>query len=498
MRLIIYLFPTAFAVSSDNYDCTAGIELKSYSNDHYRLVLIHRIRYIVAMNDTPKDLRFFKVILSSIADGVFTVDSNRIITSFNPAAEKITGVPATKAIGRRCQDVFHSDLCERCPLKKTLKTGVEAIDQPVNIINHLGEQVPISISTAVLKDDNGEILGAVETFRDLSAIEHLRKELYKNYSFEDIVSRSPEIHKLFAILPDIAESESTVLIQGPSGSGKEMFARAIHNLSPRKEHNHVIINCGTLPVQLFESELFGYTKGAFTDAKRDKEGKISVADKGTVFFDEIGELPMSTQVKLLRLLQQREYEPLGSATPRKADIRIIAATNRDLKELVAQGKFRDDLYFRLAVVKIELPPLNRRREDIPYLVDHFIKKFNARRGKKIISISPEVMDILLRYDFPGNIRELENIIEYGFVVCKGSIIQKEHLPAELFQSSKGAPAEPESKQDIVSKALDEKSRIKAALLKHGGKIAEAADELGIHRTTLWRKIKRHNIAIKSK
>jgi len=447
------------------------------------------------MNETPKDLRFFKVILSSIADGVFTVDSNRIITSFNPAAEKITGIPASKAVGKRCQDVFHSDICERCPLKKTLKTGVEAIDQPVNIINHLGDKVPISISTAVLKDDNGEILGAVETFRDLSALEHLRKELNKNYSFEDIISRSPEIHKLFAILPDIAESESTVLIQGPSGSGKEMFARAIHNLSPRKDKNHVIINCGTLPIQLFESELFGYVKGAFTDARKDKEGKISVAEGGTVFFDEIGELPMSTQVKLLRLLQQREYEPVGGTSIRKANIRIIAATNRDLKELVAQGKFRDDLYFRIAVVKIELPSLRERREDIPYLVDHFIEKFNARRGKKIISISPDVMDILLRYDFPGNIRELENIIEYGFVVCKGSIIQVEHLPAELFDSSKEITSPIKPGHDVVGKAIDEHSRIKAVLLKHAGRIGEAAEELGIHRTTLWRKIRRHNINI---
>jgi PAS domain S-box-containing protein len=447
------------------------------------------------MSNSSRDLRFFKVILSSIADGVFTVDSNRIITSFNPAAERITGIPASKAIGKRCQDIFHSDICEKCLLKETLMTGVEVIDQPVNIINHQGEKIPISISTAVLKDDDGDILGAVETFRDLSTIEHLRKELSKNYSFEDIVSRSPLIHKLFAILPDIAESESTVLIQGPSGSGKEMFARAIHNLSPRKGRRHVIINCGTLPIQLFESELFGYVKGAFTDAKRDKEGKITLADKGTVFFDEIGELPMSTQVKLLRLLQQREYEPVGGTSTRKADIRIIAATNRDLKELVAQGKFRDDLYFRIAVVKIELPSLKERREDIPYLVDHFIKKFNARRGKKIISISPEVMDILLRYDFPGNIRELENIIEYGFVVCKESIIQKEHLPTELFQSSKETALPGGSGRGLVGEAVDERSRIESALLKHKGRITEAARELGIHRTTLWRKIRRHNIDI---
>ena len=263
-------------------------------------------------NEIYRNLRFFKVILSSIADGVFTVDSQRVITSFNPAAEKITGIPASKAIGQQCYDIFHSDICEDCLLEKTLRTGIEAVDRPVNIINARGETVPTSISTAILRDDDGEILGAVETFRDLSAIESLRKELNKKYSFEDIISKSPKINKLFMILPDIAESESTVLIQGPSGSGKELFARAIHNISPRKDGKYLVINCGTLPVQLFESELFGYIKGAFTDAKKDKPGKLAVAEGGTVFFDEIGDLPLSTQVKLLRLLQEREYEPIGA------------------------------------------------------------------------------------------------------------------------------------------------------------------------------------------
>jgi transcriptional regulator with PAS, ATPase and Fis domain len=297
-------------------------------------------------------------------------------------------------------------------------------------------------------------------------------------------------------MPDIAESESTVLIQGPSGSGKELFARAIHNLSQRYDRNYVVINCGTLPVQLFESELFGYVKGAFTDAKKDKKGKLSVAEKGTVFFDEIGELPMSTQVKLLRLLQQREYEPVGSTVPVKSNIRVVAATNRDLKQLVAQGKFRDDLYFRLAVIKFDLPPLIERREDIPYLVDHFIKKFNAQRGKNIISISPEVMDILLKYDFPGNVRELENIIEYGFVVCKGNIIQKEHLPAELVKPCPDVATLPNSiEKSPVAESIDEQNAINLVLQKYNGRVNDAAAELGMHRTTLWRKLKRHGIDI---
>jgi len=251
------------------------------------------------MDEKNENLKFFKVILSSIADGVFTVDSQKVITSFNRAAEKITGVPASKAIGKYCYDVFHSNICEDCLLQKTMKTGAEAIDRPVNIINSRGEKIPISISTAILRDEKGEILGAVETFRDLSAIEHLRKELDQKYSVEDIISKSPKILKLFAILPDIAESESTVLIEGPSGSGKELFARAIHNLSPRRDEPYVVINCGTLPSQLFESELFGYKKGAFTDAKQDKKGKLAGAEGGCAILDQPsrqpGSLPLQTK-----------------------------------------------------------------------------------------------------------------------------------------------------------------------------------------------------------
>ena len=445
------------------------------------------------MNDLSDNLNFFKVILSSIADGVFTVNSERIITSFNRAAEKITGIPASQAVGKHCQDVFHSDICENCLLQGTLETGIEAIDRPVNIINSQGEKIPISISTAVLKNESGEVLGAVETFRDLSTIEHLRKELRRSYSLEDIISKSPKMHKLFAILPDIAESESTVLIQGPSGSGKELFARAIHNLSPRRNSNYVVINCGTLPIQLFESELFGYVKGAFTDAKTDKKGKLALVNGGTVFFDEIGELPLPTQVKLLRLLQEREYEPLGSTKTIKVNIRVIAATNKDLKKLVTQAQFRDDLYFRLAVVKFDLPRLVERREDIPFLVDHFIRKFNAKTGKKIISVSPNVMNILMRYDFPGNIRELENIIEHGFVLCRGSIIKREHLSPELLHSEREFEISRKSNSTPITESIDEQTRIITALRNSGGIISKAAEEMGIHRITLWRKIKRYNI-----
>ena len=443
------------------------------------------------MEDKLQDLRFFKEILNSIADGVFTVDKDRRITSFNRAAERITGTTSSNAVGKHCYEIFHSDICEKgCLLKDTMKTGREVIDAPVNIIDSSGNECPISISTSVLRDDEDKVLGAVETFRDLSMIERLRKDLEKTYSFEDIISKSSIIRKLFSILPDVAESESTVLIQGPSGSGKELFARAVHNLSPRAKKKYMIINCGTLPQQLFESELFGYVKGAFTDAKKDKSGKIAAAERGTVFFDEIGELPLPTQVKLLRLLQNREYEKLGSTKSVSANIRVIAATNRNLQQLVSQGKFRDDLYFRLAVVKFDLPSLQERREDIPYLIEHFIHQFNARKGKKILGVSPSMLEILMRHDFPGNVRELENIIEYGFAICHGRILEIEHLPNELMKTLK-----PKTTKFInpLHNAINEESHIRAALKNHNGNQSETAKQMNLHRSTLWRKMKRYEI-----
>jgi PAS domain S-box-containing protein len=443
-----------------------------------------------------QDNRFFKVILSSIADGVFTVDRDRCVTSFNPAAERITGLPAAAALGKKCYEVFHSNLCEtNCQLEHTLRTGEEAIDIPVQILNSFGRPIPVSISTAVLRDDNGDVLGAVETFRDLSTIEVLRKELEQSYSFEDIISKSPAMLKLFGILPDVAESDSTVLIQGPSGSGKELFARAVHNLSTRRGKPYVVINCGNLPVTLFESELFGYVKGAFTDAKRDKAGKISIAQGGTVFFDEVGDLPFPTQVKLLRLLQHHEYEPVGGLKPIKADIRVVAATNRDLKRLVAKGRFREDLYFRLAVIHFELPSLKERREDIPYLVDNFMRRLNARKGKNLVGVSPRAMEALMQHNYPGNVRELENILEYGYAVCRGRIIECEHLPAEiqLLSDTLESNSVPIPQLHPLRHIMEEESAIRVALDRHRGNRTLASRDLGMNRSTLWRKMRRYGI-----
>jgi transcriptional regulator with PAS, ATPase and Fis domain len=299
------------------------------------------------------------------------------------------------------------------------------------------------------------------------------------------------MQKLFDVLPDIAESDSTVLIQGPSGSGKELFARAIHNLSHRENKNYVIVNCGALPGTLLESELFGYVKGAFTDARKDKPGRFALAEGGTLFLDEIAELSTALQVKLLRALQQKEYEPLGATRSSKANVRIIAATNKDLSQLLALGTFREDLYYRLNVVKIELPPLNRHREDIPLLVDHFIHQFNLKKGKNIEGITDQALGHLMEYEFPGNVRELENMIEHAFVLCHGTQIKLEHLPKELTRKLK-----PEN--NPISRSGNrfheaEIQIIKEVLKKNRGNRTKSAVELGIDKSTLWRKMKKFNL-----
>ena len=428
-------------------------------------------------------------ILESIADGVFTIDRDWRVTSFNRAAERITGLSREKAIGQKCFDVFHASICQTaCALKQTLETRKEIIDLPVDILNSRGETLPISISTAVLRDQKGKITGGVETFRDLSAIEMLRRELSRQYTFGDIVSKNENIQKILSLLPSIAESNSTVLIQGPSGSGKELLARAIHSLSPRKNGPYVVVSCGALPDTLLESELFGYVKGAFTDAKKDKPGRFALAEKGTLFLDEIGDVSPALQVKLLRFLQEKEYEPLGAIQPLKADVRVIAATNKNLSRLVTEGLFREDLYYRLNVVKIELPALAGRREDIPLLVDHFLKRFNLRMNKRIKSVSPEVIDLFMRYDFPGNVRELENALEHAFVICGGSQIKRDHLPGELIAKAKEVALAPQAPKDPLQAA--ERQVFLRILEKHGGSRRKAAEELGISPVTLWRKMRK--------
>jgi len=427
-------------------------------------------------------------ILESISDGVFTVDSSKRITSFNRAAEEITGFKEKETIGQYCFDVFRADICEkRCALDETLSSGKPRVNLPGRIITKPGDQKPISISTAILRNEAGEIVGGVETFRDLSEIEELRREANRRLTYEDIVGRHPRIKEILSFLPDIAESESPVLIEGPTGSGKELIARAIHNLSPRKEGPFIAVNCAALPDTLLESELFGYAKGAFTGAMRNKPGRFLLANGGTIFLDEISSTSLAFQADLLRVLEKGEFTPLGESKTMKADFRVVAATNMVLKRLVREGKFRDDLYYRLNVIKIALPLLRERKEDIPLLVNHFIHKFNVLKGKNIQDVSPEVLSFLMDYPFPGNIRELENIIEFAFVKCKGPVIDLGHLPKDLWAEENEKPAY------LSGRELLEAQKIRGIVARCPNRRDEAARALGMSRATLWRKMKKYGI-----
>ena len=444
------------------------------------------------MNATKSfEITHTNIILDSITDGVFTVDENMVITYFNKAAERITGLSKEEAIGQYCFEVMRSNICEKsCALKCSLQTGKDVVDKRVNILREDGKEFYVSISTSPLKDENGKFIGGVETFRDLTSIEELKKQINKSYTFEDIISKNHQMLNIFDTLPIIAQSDSSVLIQGASGSGKELLARAVHSLSNRKKGPFVAVNCGALPDTLIESELFGYLKGAFTDARKDKPGRFALAKGGSIFLDEVESLPLSTQVKLLRVLQEKEFEPLGATVPVKADVRVIAATKENLVKLIKKGTFRDDLYYRLNVVKIELPLLVKKRDDIPILINHFIDKFNKRMGKSIQDISKDVMNILMQYDYPGNVRELENIIEHACVMCQGTRIRKVHLPPELNPKSEIVVDEEDTRPAIQS---FERQLILETLEKNNGNKVLSAKELGLHRSTLWRKMNKYGL-----
>lgn len=431
-------------------------------------------------------------ILDSINEGVFTVDLNWKIIDFNRAAASITGVARHKAIGRYCYDIFRANICENaCALKRTLADGKPVVNVTTQIVNCAGEKIPIRISAALLKNSRGEVIGGVETFQDITQIEQLKKELENRYTFEDIIGRSATMRNLFRILPQIAESDSTVLIEGESGTGKELFARAIHNLSHRKKKPFVAINCAALPDTLLESELFGYEAGAFTDARKGKPGRFAIADGGTIFLDEIGDISSAMQSRLLRVLQEKTFEPLGSVKSVKVDTRILAATNKNLNSMMRSGKFREDLYYRIQVIRLKVPILKDRREDIPLLIDHLVSKFSRLKGKNIIGVSDRVRGLLMEYDYPGNVRELENIIEHATVLCNGELISMEHLPPELRPKAYSAMDECRSYTDLRSM---ERMLIEEALRRHNGNRKLAAKDLGIDTSTLYRKIKNLNLS----
>lgn len=425
--------------------------------------------------------------LDCVGDGVFTVDTDRRITCFNLAAEKITGVPRSEALGQYCYDVLHGSRCEEdCALHETMQTGRPVVCKGCHIVNAHGKGIPLSVSTAVLTDRDGTVIGGVETIRDLSEIEKLRKELEQKHTFGDIVAKSDAMGRVLELIPRVADSPTTVLIEGESGTGKELVARAIHDLSPRRNQPFVAVNCGALPDSLLESELFGYKAGAFTDAQKDKPGRFAMADGGTIFLDEIGDISPAMQTKLLRVLQERVYEPLGSVDTVQANVRVVTATNRSLTQLVRDGVFRQDLFYRVNVMPIQLPALRERRNDIPLLVEHFVSKFNTLQGKNIAGVSQHAMLLLMQHDYPGNVRELENTMEHAFVLCAGGLIEEYHLPADV--RGRSAPNAAAKVGDVTLQAM-EVMHVTETLRRYDGNREAAAKALGIHRATLFRKIK---------
>ncbi len=434
-----------------------------------------------------------KIILESISNGVFTVDHYWRITSFNRAAEEITGIPRSEAVGKHCWDVFRSNMCEKdCALRRTMKLGKDFVDTSTYIVNDKQKRIPVVVCTSVLRDENGKELGGVETFRDMSAIEALRKELDGRHQIGDMISRSPAMHKIFNILPQIAESDSPALIQGETGTGKEVLARALHELSPRKDKPFIPVNCGALPETLLESELFGYKAGAFTNAVKDKPGIFSLAQGGTILLDEINDISPAFQVRLLRVLQEHKFQPLGAVKEIDADVRIISASNADISTMVENGSFRQDLFYRINVIRLNLPPLRNRKEDIPLLIENFTNKLNLIRNKKVTGVSRETLAALMSHDYPGNIRELENIIEHAFVLCPEGQIELNCLPDNFHPSSKTAAAK--GSIDSVLKSVEAQTIIDALKRNDFNRLA-AANELRIHKSTLFRKIKKLGIAL---
>jgi len=442
-----------------------------------------------------------RTILDSIADGVFTVDCDFVITSFNRAAEEITGFRADEAVGQRCYNIFRTTVCQNgCLLGESIETGRPITGLEVTILNRDNEEVPISISTSILRNREGEVIGGVETFRDLTAVEQLRQEVNRRHSLHDMISKNHRMQQIFAMAPDVARSDAAVLIEGETGTGKGLLARALHDESPRREKPFIQVNCGSLPDSLLESELFGHVAGAFTDARSARMGRFELADEGTLFLDEIGDTSSAMQVKLLRVLQEGVFEPVGSSRSRRADVRIITATNRNLKALVAEGRFRQDLYYRINTVQLTLPPLRQRREDIPLLVDHCIARFNeltgrGLTGRRVRSMSGQAMRALMRHNWPGNVRELEHAVEHAFVLVKDNVIGLQHLPLEISGKVDGK----EKADSDLDRAgiLDQAERqaIEEVLTKHGWNKAAAARELGLSRTTLWRKMRKLGIRL---
>jgi len=429
-------------------------------------------------------------ILEQLGEGVIIINRDFRVVYFNRRAEEITLHSRGEAVGKTCREVLRLANCEDgCPVTRSLDSSENIVDYEALLTSRAGKRIPIHIRFSLIRDPQEGFSGGVITIRDMPSKRLSLGEDETDYAFQGILSKNKRILQIFEILPDVSRTDASVLIQGESGTGKELFATAIHNLSLRQKGPFVKLNCSALPETLLESELFGYMRGAFTDAKRDKPGMFQLAHGGTLFLDEIGEISPSLQVKLLRVVEDGELMPLGGTHPVRVDVRIISATNRNLEELVQQQRFRRDLYYRLNVVKIQLPPLRERPEDIPLLTRHLVRRYQVKTGAAIHSVSANAMEALQSYEFPGNVRELENIIEHAFIMCKEGVIRRQHLPSYIF----GLERELGHFGDREGRMREVETRtILDVLNKHHGNKVKASRELGIHRTTLWRKLRRIN------
>ncbi len=435
-----------------------------------------------------------QAILNSVSEGVMALDRDWKIFSWNLAAERITGFHKEEVLGKECTKIFRTSLCrENCPVDKALSCGHPYHDIAVAIRNKNNQIVHLLVNATPLYDADGSIIGGLETFRDVSQSHWMQEELQQQYGYRTIVGRSRAIKKVFELMADLIKTDTTVLIQGESGTGKELIARALHFYGPRRDRSFVALNCSALSEGVLESELFGHVKGAFTGAVRDHVGKLELANGGTLFLDEIGEISQSLQVKLLRVLEEREFQRVGDNRTVRIDSRIITATNRDLYKKVLDGSFRDDLYYRLSVFPVHLPPLRERIDDIPVLIGHFIEKFNKQMGRSIQGITDRVLDILEKYYWPGNIRELANALEHAFVHARGALIYPQDLPQSLLNS----PQTPLiHKAHERERALDhvEREMIVKELEAAGWNKTVAAKRLRMGRSTLWRKMEKYGIS----
>jgi len=430
-------------------------------------------------------------ILDSVSDGIMTIDGNLKVMTFNRAATDITGFTKEEALSGSCLDVFRQILFgQECLVCRALEKREYVHDVEREILRKGADRRLVLVTTTPLVEARGEQPGIVVVFRDIQEIRELREQLKGRSRFDQLVGKNHRVQEIYRLIEQVAGSTASVLIQGESGTGKELVARAIHYNSRRANGPFVAVHCSALVETLLESELFGHVKGAFTGATYTKVGRFELADGGTIFLDEIGDVSPMIQLKLLRVLQEREFERVGESKPRKVDVRVIAATNKNLFHLVKEGRFRDDLYYRLKVVTVDLPTLRERRDDIPLLVEHFVEKLNKAVGKKIVGGTKETMVAFMSYPWPGNIRELENAIEHAFVLCKGCWLTLEDLPPEIAKSegsdSTVIPQAP-ANEDA------ERLRILETLKAAGGRPTETARQLGISRTTLWRKLKKYRI-----